>query len=91
LEQLGHFNGGQDVAQEKDHRVRSSRNHDAGFHTQSQRLDELNPLDRCWVNPSNLNILSLPRRLFRIRGVPDIPSFRAEEEIQDELNTIDLI
>ena len=90
LQQLRHFNCGQDVAEEEDHGICSSRHDDTRSEAQAQWFDELRPVERGRINSSNLEVFSLPRRLFGILVGADIAGFRSEKEIQDKLDSIDL-
>lgn len=81
LQQGRNLNRGHDVTQTEDHGVCSCWYGNARVREHAQRSNEVPWRQRCGVDPSQLNVLSHPRRLTGVIITPDIPRFRAEEEV----------
>lgn len=90
LEQCRDLDSRQDVAQKEDHSIGSRGDHHAGIHEHRKRPHKFVPGERSWVNPTQLQIFSLPRRLLGIGLAVDVSGLGAKEQVQNELDAVDL-
>lgn len=90
LEKLGNLHCDQDAAEQEDHRVGDSRDEYGQILRQSQWPDESPEAEWLRINASERNILVSEIGSLTVDVIPEEACFWPEEDVEDELDTIDL-
>lgn len=90
LQQTGDFHSCHYIAQTEHHGVCGSGNGNTRMRDHAQGSEELLERQGCRVNASELSIFPYPSGLLGVMVTSNIPGLRTQEEIQDELDTVDL-
>lgn len=89
-EELRNFDSKENAAEPEDNRVCDCGNPYGGIAEEEHRLDELNELEGLRVDTLEVEVFLLEGRNVVADDITHVKSFRAEEEVSDELHTIGL-
>lgn len=81
----------QDGCQEEDHGVGGCRNHDGGVAAHGKGLDEVPGSEWGGIDTSEAPVLLLHVGATVLDTLAQVSGLRAEEDVKDELGTVDLI
>lgn len=87
---MGDFDGAKDRGEQEDHRVCDGCEEDGNVREESQRVGEFSPLKGSRVDSADGQVLVLDSGWASLNIAADIAGFRAEEEVEDELNGVGL-
>ena len=89
-EELGEFDGDEHGSEEEDHGVGDGGDQDGGISGHGEGLDEFPEREGFRVDASEVEVFLSEIRALVVDAGADVASLWAEEEVEDQVDTVDL-